>query len=170
MYTRQYWAIIEALFKQKQVENVTSEEGKTDFLTERLSYLRGLKSPNNQQALLILLADKEKRTPDDDRKLNALLRAEKAEVRAQKARADAARIVNAEKIAERKARDHELYNSAGLLILAGLVDVTTGKPVMDRGELLGALLGLAKVPSNDQQRGDWKRQGDALLAKKETKK
>ena len=81
-------------------------------------------------------------------------------------KANAARIVNAEKAAERKARDRELYQSAGLLILAGLVDSKTGRPTVDRGELLGALLGLAKVPLDDQRRSEWKRAGDALLAAK----
>ena len=95
------------------------------------------------------------------------MRAEKAAERAQKARADAARIVNAEKITERKARDHELYQVAGLLSLAGLVDKHSGKPMTDRGELLGALLGLAKVPADDSRRAEWKRAGDALLAERE---
>ena len=49
--------------------------------------------------------------------------------------------------------------------LAGLVDTLTGKPTIDRGELLGALLGLAKIPAEDPRRTDWKRAGDALLAK-----
>lgn|SRR5690606_23999831 len=100
------------------------------------------------------------------RKLAALVRAEKAAERAQKARADAARIINAEKAAERKARDHELYQSAGLLILAGLVDTTTGKPTRDRGELLGALVSLAEAQVDDEKRAAWKRKGDALLAER----
>lgn len=137
-----------------------------EWLTARIAYLRGLKSPSDQQRLLLLLADKPERSSDDNRKLSALVRAEKAAERAQKAKANAARIVNAEKAAERKARDRELYQSAGLLILAGLVDSKTGRPTVDRGELLGALLGLAKVPLDDQRRSEWKRAGDALLAAK----
>ena len=137
-----------------------------EWLTSRIAYLRGLKSPNDQQRLLLLLADKPERTNDDNRKLSALVKAEKAAERAQKAKANAARIVNAEKATERKARDHELYQAAGLLILAGLVDTKTGRPTVDRGELLGALLGLAKVPVDDQRRSEWKRAGDALLAAK----
>jgi len=137
------------------------------WITERLAYLRGLKSPNDQQRLFMLLADKTERTADDNRKLAALVKAEKAAERAQKARASAARIVNAEKEAARKARDRELYQSAALLILAGLVNTSTGTPNLDRGELLGALLGLSKVPADDPRRGDWKRAGDALLAGKE---
>lgn len=137
------------------------------WIKERLAYLRGLKSPNDQQRLFMLLADKTERTADDNRKLTALAKAEKAAERAQKAKASAARIVNAEKEAARKARDRELYQSAGLLILAGLVNTSTGTPNLDRGELLGALLGLAKVPTDDPRRGEWKRAGDALLAGKE---
>jgi Conjugal transfer protein TraD len=84
----------------------------------------------------------------------------------QKARANAARVVNADKLATRKARDRELYNSAGLLILAGLVDTQSGRPVSDRGELLGALLELAQVQQDELRRKGWKRAGDALLAEK----
>lgn len=50
------------------------------WLAERLAYLRGLKAPSDQQRLLLMLADKPDRT------------------------ADAVRIINAEKAAERKAR------------------------------------------------------------------
>lgn len=135
-----------------------------EWMESRLAYLRGLKAPSEQQQLLMLLADKPDRTSTDERKLAALVRAEKASERATKARADAARILNAEKAAQRKVRDRELYQSAGLLILAGLVDTKTGRPTLDRGELLGALLGLAKVPPNDARRSDWKRAGDAKLA------
>lgn len=137
-----------------------------EWLEDRVAYIRGLKSPNDHQRLLLLLNDKKDATDDDRRKLVALIRAEKAAEKAQRAKASVAKIVNAEKLAERKNRDHQLYQSAGLLILAGLVDTKTGKPTLDRGELLGALLGLAKVPSDDARRSDWKRAGDALLADK----
>ena len=88
--------------------------------------------------------------------------------RATKARQDAANLINTEKKvaakAERTARTHELCNSAGLLILAGLVDTKTGKPAIDKGELLGALLGLAKVPVEDPRRKEWKRAGDSIIS------
>lgn len=127
-----------------------------DWLNGRLAYLRGLKTPSDHQRLLLLLAEKPDRTPEDERKLTALVRAEKAAERAQKARANAARIVNAEKLATRKARDRELYNAAGLMILAGL----------DRGELLGALMELSRVSSEDERKAQWKCEGDALLAER----
>jgi hypothetical protein len=139
------------------------------WIKDRVAYLQGLKSRNEQQELLVLLAEKSNRNTQDDKKLNAIVKAEKASLRATKARQEAANLINAEKKAtakaERAARTHELCNSAGLLILAGLVDTKSGQPTIDKGELLGALLGLAKVTAEDPRRLEWKRAGDALLAK-----
>lgn len=135
------------------------------WLEERVAYIRGLKSPSDHQRLLLMLYDKKDAGPDDLRKLAALVKAEKAAERAQRAKASVARIVNAEKLAERKRRDRELYQSAGLLILAGLVDTKTGIPTRDRGELLGALLALAGNEVTTEKRAEWKKKGDALLAK-----
>ncbi|EBD4527480.1 conjugal transfer protein TraD [Salmonella enterica] len=139
------------------------------WLAERIAYIRGLKAPNDHQRLLLLLNDKKDATPDDLRKLAALVKAEKAAEKAQRAKASVAKIVNAEKLAERKRRDRELYQSAGLLILAGLVDTKTGTPTRDRGELLGALVSLADNNVADEKRAEWKRKGDALLAAKGSK-
>lgn len=166
------------------------------WLTARLAYLRDLKTPSHQQLLLLVLADKLGRTDVDARVLTALIRAEAAAERAQKAREKAIRIVEADKEALRileadkealrilqvdeewlrileadgeaafSTRDRELYKAAELLILAGLVDSETGSPVFDRRELLGALLGLAKVPVEDARRSEWKCAGEALLAEK----
>lgn len=144
------------------------------WLKDRVAFLKGLKSRTEQQELLIMLVENIERTAQDTKKLVALAKAEKANVRAVKARLEAANLINAERKAtaeaERKARDHEMYQAAGLLSLAGLVDRKTGKPTLDRGELLGALLGLAKVPPHDPRRADWKRAGDAMLVEKEDAK
>ena len=143
------------------------------WLKDRVAYLKGLKSRNEQQELLVLLAEKSNRNAQDDKKLNAIVKAEKASLRASKARQDAANLINAEKNAaakaERTARTHELCNSAGLLILAGLVDTKSGQPTIDKAELLGALLGLAKVPAEDPRRKEWKRAGDSMLAEQSAK-
>lgn len=138
----------------------------TEWLPERIEYIRGLRTPSEQQRLLQILAEKPNRSQEDERKLKALVRAEKAAQRAQKARADATKILDAEKEAARKARNHEMYLAAGLMGLAGLIDKTTGKPTRDRGELLGALLDLVKV-EDAARRTTWKRAGDALLAQTE---
>lgn len=134
------------------------------WLDDRLAYVRGLKAPSEQQRLLLSLAEMTEIDAKNQRKLNALVRAEKAAERAQKAKADAARIVNAEKATQRKARDHELYKSAGLLIMAGLVDSKTGIPTIDKGELLGALASMADAEISTERRAEWKKRGDALLA------
>jgi hypothetical protein len=142
------------------------EENK--WLTARVAYLQGLKSLSDQQELMVMLSEKTNRTALDEKKLVALVRAEKASVRAAKARQEATNMINAERKAiaeaDRKARDHEMYQAAGLLSFAGLVDKKTGKPTVDRGQLLGALLGLAKVPQDDPRRIEWKRAGDAMLS------
>ena len=146
------------------------ERNENAWLVSRVAYLKSLKSRTDQQELLVLLAEKTDRTPKEEKSLAALVKAEKANVRAAKARQEAASLINAERKAvaeaERKARTYEMIQAAGLLSLAGLVDKKSGKPVMDQGELLGALLGLARLPADNPKRADWKRAGDALLAEK----
>ena len=137
------------------------------WIADHVAYIKGLKNPSEQQSYLVTLnlMNREAWTADEKRQFNAIVRAEKAVERANKAKADAARIINADKKALRKTRDRELYQSAGLLILSGLVDTKTGKPVLDRGELLGALMELATASNVDEaKRMAWKRSGDAKLA------
>jgi len=140
---------------------------KDEWLKDRILYLKGFKNRNEQQELLLILAEKTERTAQEEKKYNAIIKAELALIRLNKAKAQASKLINdekqAEKKAERKARDHELYNSAGLLIMAGLVDTKTGKPLIDKSELLGALVGLSKVPNDDARRKEWKRVGDTLM-------
>ena len=147
------------------------------WLTARLAYLRDLEAPSEQQQQLLLLAEKLKRTDTDACILAALIKAEAAADRAQRAKAEAARIGARDEEAIRileannretvsRAGDQELYHAAELLILAGLVDSETRAPAFDRGELLGALLGLTNVSAEDPRRREWKRAGDALLAEK----
>jgi len=145
----------------------------TQWLKDKISYIKGLKSPSEQQQLLVLLAEKPVLDANDKKKVAAIIRAEKAAERAAKARTAATTLIQAEKraaaAAERKARTHELCESAGLMGLAGLVDTKTGKPTLDRAELLGALLGLAGVPADHPKRQEWKQAGAALLAKAENR-
>lgn len=140
-----------------------------DWTRERLDHLKGLKRRSDQQELLLLLADKPDRTADEDKQLRAIVRAEKAADRAQRAKVKAQTVIDQRKRAERKARDRELYQSAGLLILARLVDTKTGTPTADRGLLLGALASLADSLQSDKlpedKRKKWKSHGDAILAK-----
>ena len=136
----------------------------SDWLKQRLAYLSGLQKPTQQQELLLLLDGKQDKTDDDERKLAALAKAERADERAAAAKADLKRIMDAEKRAARKARDRELYQVAGLLIVAGLVDTKTGKPTIDKAELLGALASLAQVTPEHPRRAEWRETGKAMLA------
>lgn len=133
-----------------------------EWLQDRVAYLKGLKSPNDQQALLVLLAEKPNRDAQDEKKLAALIRAEKASIRATKARQDAANLIHADKRAameaERKARNHRLITQGVLFDLAGLGH-------RSKGELLGLLL-VAASTTDDQRWASWKQRGDTLLAEK----
>lgn len=46
-----------------------------DYLSRKLAYLKGLKSPSQAQQLLILLTEKPSRNADDEKQLAILLRA-----------------------------------------------------------------------------------------------
>lgn len=133
-----------------------------EWLQDRVAYLKGLKSRNDQQALLVLLAEKPDRNAQDERKLAALVKAEKASLRAAKARQEAASMIHAEKkaaqAAARKARNHRLIVQGALIDMAGL----EGR---SKGELLGLLLAAAST-TDDQKWASWKQRGDALLAEK----
>lgn len=135
----------------------------TDWTLNRVQYIKGLKQPSEQQKLLVALYEQVDKTPEDEKKLVLLIKAEKASEKVQQAKIELNKLFQTEKQAQRKQRDHELYQVAGLLIKAGLVDSQTGKPKMDKGELLGALVGLANVPSDHAKRAEWKQVGDGLL-------
>ena len=49
-----------------------------EWLSEKITYISALKNPNDGQKLLLELAQIQYRTPDQEKKLNALIKAEKA--------------------------------------------------------------------------------------------
>ena len=137
------------------------------WLAERLVWIKGLKNPSEQQQLLALLAEKNQRTAEDEKKFKLLLQAEKAAQHALEIRAKATAFLNAEKKAQakadRKARDHALYQVAGLLIVAGLVDSKTGQPKVDPAALVGALSSLGDLPKDHPKWTEWYQIGSTLL-------
>jgi hypothetical protein len=145
---------------------------KTEWLQKRVTHIDALKNPTDSQKLFSLLFKKQARTPVEDRQLAVLAKAEAAAENLAKARSSVSKMLSDEKkkasMLERKARNHELFLSAGLMGLAGLVDTQTGKPLWDRGALLGALVAVAK--SDEQRRAQFKQTGDALLAQSEKDK
>jgi hypothetical protein len=66
-------------------------------------------------------------------------------------------LLTSKKDEERKARNHRLIQQGALIDLANLQG-------WDKGLLLGGLLALSKVA--DENKKNWKQQGNELLAKK----
>lgn len=87
-----------------------------DYLDNLVKRFKGFKSPNGTQKLIILLGEKDNRSDDDNRKLSVLLKAERKADQLVKARADARRLIDAEKGKQRKARTRRM------MILASAVE------------------------------------------------
>jgi hypothetical protein len=142
---------------------------KLEWLANRIQFIKTLKNPNEQQQLIVLISEKINRSSNDEKMLSVLVRAEKAAEKASIARSKASALMSEEKKntakKERKNRDHELYKSAGLLIMAGLVDTKTGKPNIDTESLLGALASLAELSKENPKWQEWKKRGDDLFKK-----
>ena len=86
------------------------------WLDQRIEYIRGLSKPTQQQELLLLINNKSNKTPVDDRKLTALVKAERAEERAQNAKADVKRLLDEEKQKARKEETRQKVILGGLLM------------------------------------------------------
>ncbi|HHY5724899.1 TPA: hypothetical protein ACV5MV_003972 [Shigella sonnei] len=84
-----------------------------EWLSAKIAYINGLKSPSEQQRLLVLLAEKKNRTTTDEKTLSALIRAEKTAEKAAAAKARVTAIIAAERKAaaraERKARERATH-------------------------------------------------------------
>ena len=87
-----------------------------EYLDNLVKRFKGFKSPNDTQKLIILLGEKDNRSDDDNRKLSVFLKAERKAEQLFKARADARRLIDAEKGKERKARTRRM------MILASAVE------------------------------------------------
>lgn len=140
------------------------------WLSENIEKLRNIRSPSSQQRLLILLAEKPSRSSKESGALTALVRAERLAENAIKARAAAAKHLISEQDRQRKARNHELFNLAGLVALSGLADKETGRLIMDQAEFLGALIEMRGAPVPDDLRARWRQIGNATLADAAAKK
>ena len=139
-----------------------ADKKERDWLGDRIKHIKGLKSPNDQQALLVALAEKDNRSDLEEKKLAVLIRAERASVRAMKARQEAASLIYAE---QREAASAARKQRTNRLILQGLLFDLSGLETRSRGELLGLLLSASTM--TDQARwASWKERGDALLAEK----
>ena len=135
---------------------------KQSWEEKRVQYIDGLKKPTEAQQLLSILYKKAGRTETENKKLAALIKAEKATERALNANAAITKMLNGAKEDERRARNHRLIQQGILFDLVGL-------ETRSRGEMLGALIAaVASAKGNPEHWATWKAKGDALLAEKGT--
>ena len=127
-----------------------------EWFSERLTYISALKNPSDAQKLLLEIAQIQYRTPEQEKKLNALIKAEKAIDRANKQKVVVRKLLNAEKEAERKARTRHLIQLGALFEIANL-------DKRDPAELLGILLKTAEIDPNDMKWQIWKDLGQEVL-------
>ena len=116
-----------------------------EYLENLVKRFKAFKSPNDTQKLIILLGEKDNRSDDDNRKLSVLLKAEKKADQLFKARADARRLIDAEKGKQRKARTRRMMilasavesaikqdNEVEMLMRQVMQKVNTGDYISDR--------------------------------------
>lgn len=133
-----------------------------DWRASRVPYLRGLPRPSVTQQRLLELLDKSDKTADELRDLDTLWKAEAAVHRAERAKADARRVVYGQRISARKARTHRLIEFGALVVMSGMDQ--------DRGLVLGALMEIAeqlRQPGSESVANRYKNRGDARLAEQE---
>ena len=135
---------------------------KQSWEEKRVQYIDGLKKPSEAQQLLAILFKKTDRTEVENKKLAALIKAEKATERALNANATITKMMNCEKEEARRTRTHRLVQQGILFDLVGL-------DTRSRGEMLGALIAaVASAKGNPEHWASWKAKGDALLAEKDS--
>jgi len=134
------------------------------WLEKRIRYIEGLKSLTENQQVLMELAGKTERSSIEEKQFKAAMKLEKLVEATAKAKSESAMLKSSAKKAERKARDHELYKSAGILLIgSGLVDAKTGKIIGDVEERLGSLIALNQSTPDDKRREQWKQIGAEKL-------
>jgi len=131
-----------------------------------LNFLKALSRPADYQKLLIELYEKAGRTAVEDRKLSALIRTEKASIRAGKAKKDMQNLLNAEKAKEkaleRKARTRRLIELGALFDIANLGHHGPAA--------LAGMLSSIKIAPDDPRWLNWHKQGVAILQERKQAK
>ena len=124
-----------------------------------LNFLKALSRPTDYQKLLIELYEKTDRSTIEEKKLSALIRTEKASIRANKAKKEMQNLLNAEKTKEkaleRKARTKRLIELGALFDIANLGH-------HDPATLVG-MLSNVKIAPDDPKWTNWHKQGVSIL-------
>lgn len=134
---------------------------KNDWLTEKITYLAALKKPSDAQQLLLELSKISDQTPEQEKKFNTLIKAEKAMDRANKEKIVVRKLLNAEKETERKARTKHLIQLGALFEIAQLDQ-------RNPSELLGILLKTAEIAPDDPKWEIWAEIGQNCLNERKT--
>ena len=136
---------------------------KKDWLTSRIAFIKGLKAPTESQKMLLELATLTSPTKQELRQLDALVRLEKVNQRAEEAKLAAQKVMAERRDQQRKARTRELIELGGIV---SMVDF----PV-DRGTLTGALLWVLDQFKTDRELATTlKTRGDTFIAEREKEK
>ncbi|EMD1897913.1 hypothetical protein VQV48_003976 [Providencia rettgeri] len=107
-----------------------------EWVAKRIELIRKFNEKTERQQEIIRLLDIENRTSLEQKQLHVLATAEKNELQRQET---AQRLAIQERIAnkkKRRERNHQMFLSAGMLTLSGLVDKVTGKPNYDPERLI----------------------------------
>jgi len=131
------------------------------WLYEKVTYITALKKPTDAQQLLVELSQILERTPEQEKKLLTLIKAEKAIDRANKEKIAVRKLLNAEKEAERKARTRHLIQLGALFEIAALDQ-------RNPAELLGILLKTAEIAPDDPKWEIWAEIGQTCLNERKT--
>ena len=131
------------------------------WLSEKITYITALKKPTDAQQLLVELSRILERTPEQEKKLLTLIKAEKAIDRANKEKIAVRKLLNAAKETERKARTRNLIQLGALFEIAALDQ-------RNPAELLGILLKTAEIAPDDPKWEIWAEIGQTYLNERKT--
>jgi uncharacterized membrane protein YebE (DUF533 family) len=95
---------------------------------------------------------------------------ERAMKKLEQAKARVQKIEARERNELRKARDSELFQAAGLMIVAGLIDTKTGKLIHNTATTVGGLAALRQALVAGGHDAEWQAAGAGLLAAAEKSK
>lgn len=133
------------------------------WLTKRIAFINALKAPTESQRMLVELASIAEPTKQESRDLDALVKLEKLNERAEEAKVAALKVVAERKEAARKARTRQLIELGGIVEMLDF-------PV-DRGTLCGALLwALDQAKTDPSALNQLKTRGDKFIADREAEK
>ena len=135
------------------------------WLSNRVEYIKGLKSPSVTQKTLVELYEipETQRTPINIKHLNTLIKAEKAADKAVSAQRAAKKVLTEDQAKKRKERTHKLVQLGALFEVAGLDNYNPSA-------LLGVLLKAAEVPVDDQKWDIWADHGQMVLNQRKNSK